>query len=429
MSFFKCNKSKIFLPLILISLLAGGCSQSLYTQGRKLTDEGHYENALDKYQKYVLDKPQDFKGWRELGVAYYQLGMFKEGLDALNKADKLTPDSRTRLFLGLTHEKLKNWSDASAAFNAALKLKPNPELAERIEGRLEFLTSREQISNALAKAGSIDAAEIPSNTIAVYDFDGSSLDEKLAPLALGLTEFTAIDLSKIKSLAVVERAKLQFLLDEMELAKTGIVDAGQAPQVGKILGSRKIVTGRVTSPSQEHLRLSGVIVNTVDSSKIYPGSAEEVLNRIFEMQKEFVRQIVAELGIELTPEELDSLEIRPTDSYEAFLAFCQGLAYQKSGQYDKALKEFRRALHLDKNFGYARTQLSMTTNLYNQSNFENFIQTETIGGLTDLESTLGNVIDNTGGINNPQGGTNGESTKNPPHVPTGAVRVKGKVDG
>jgi tetratricopeptide (TPR) repeat protein len=428
-SFIKYNIAKVLLPLVLFSLLAGGCSQSLYNQGRKLTEEGRHEGALDKYQKHVLAKPDDFRGWRELGVAYYQMGMYSEALDALQNAEKIRPDARTRLFVGLTHERQRNFADASTAFNSALELNPPPELTKRIEGRLEMLSSREEIHKALASASSVDAASIPSNTIAVYDFDGSTLGEEMAPLALGLAEFTAIDLSKIKALTVVERAKLRFLLQEMELAQSGLIDTTRAPQVGRILGSRNIVTGRVTSPSMEHLRLSGVIVNTVDSSKAYPGSSEEQLNKIFEMQKEFVRQIVRELGVELTPEELDSLEIRPTDSYEAFLAYCQGLVHQKNGQYEQALKEFRRALHLDKNFGYARTQLSMTSNLQNQSNFENFIQTQTIGGLTDLEQTLGDVIDNTGGIPNPQGSEGTDVTKNPPYVPTGAVRVKGEVDG
>ena len=147
------------------------------------------------------------------------------------------------------------------------------------------------------------------------------------------------------------------------------------------------------------------------------------------MQKEFVRQIVQELGVELTPEEMDSLNIIPTNSYAAFLAFCQGLAYQKNGQYDAALEEFRRALHLDNNFVYAQYQLSVTNTLINQTTFESYIQNQTIGGLTNLESTLGNVLENTGAVPSPPGGNNQGTTTNPPHVPTGSVKVKGTVGG
>ncbi len=429
MSFFKGNNSNSLLALVFLSLFAGGCSQSLYTQGRKLTEQGQYEGAIDKYQKLTLEKPDEYQGWRELGVAYFHYGSYAEALDALQSAEKIKADARTRLYLGLTHEKVKEWDKAAEAFNSALSLNPPEEIAKRVSDRLEFLISREEIEKALAAEANINADSIPLNTIAVYDFDGSTLDSQMAPLAFGLAEFTAIDLSKIKSLTVVERAKLNFLLQEMALAETGVIDTTRAPQVGRILGSRNIVTGRVTSPNIDHLRLSGTVVNTVDTGKDYSASSEAILNEIFKMQKEFVRQIVKELGLELSPEELDSLNTLPTDSYEAFLAFCQGLAYQKNGQYDQALEEFRRALHLDNNFVYAHQQVELTTNLFNQSNFENFIQTGTIGGLNELENTLGNVIDNSGAIPNPQGGTQSGPTTNPPNVPAGAVRVKGKIDG
>jgi TolB-like protein len=310
-----------------------------------------------------------------------------------------------------------------------LALSPEKDIFERISGRLEILSSRKEIERALAAEASITADSIPPNTIAVYDFDGTTLDSALAPLALGLAEFTAIDLSKIKSLTVVERSKLNFLLQEMELASTGVIDTTRAPKVGRILGSRNIVTGRVTSPNLDHLRLSGSIVNTLDSSKKYAGDSEAILREIFKMQKDFVRQIVQELGLDLSPEELDSLNIFPTDSYSAFLAFCQGLVYQKNGQYDKALEEFRRALHLDKNFVYAGIQLGVTNNLFNQSNFENFVTTTTPGGPSGLENTLGNVLTNTGATPNPPGGNNQTVTTNPPHLPTGSVRVKGTVGG
>ncbi|MGH8016321.1 MAG: tetratricopeptide repeat protein, partial [Candidatus Zixiibacteriota bacterium] len=381
------------------------------------------------YKSYTLQKPNEYQGWRELGAAYYHYGDFDDALSALQTAEKIKGDARTRLYLGMTYEKMKQWDDASQAYNSALSMSPSPDVASRVTGRLEILSSRKEIERALAAEASLSADSIPANTIAVYDFDGTTLDSQLAPLALGLAEFTAIDLSKVKKLTVVERAKLNFLLKEMELAASGVIDTSRAPQVGRILGSRNIVTGRVTSPNLEHLRLSGQIINTLDSSEKSAGSSEAILREIFKMQKDFVRQIVQELGIELTPEEMDSLNILPTDSYAAFLAFCQGLAYQKNGQYDRALEEFRRALHLDKNFVYAGLQMGITSNLFNQSNFENYVQTGTIGGLSGLENTLGNVLENTGAIPNPSGGNNETISTNPPHVPTGAVRVKGKVDG
>ena len=427
MSLLKEYSSYFFIVVLAFSFLAGGCGRNLYTQGRKLAEEGNFSSALEKYEARVLKKPQDFKAWRELGVARFELGDYQQAIDALSSAEEIKADSRSRYFLGLTFEKQKKYEKARDAYKSALQIESSEKISKRVIQRLDLLAIRLEVGAAIAAEKSIIADSIPLNTIAVYDFDGSALNPELAPVALGLSEFTAIDLSKIKALTVVERAKLHFLLEELKRSKEGYIDKSSAPKVGRILGSRNIVTASLTSPELNHLRLSGIIVNTVDSSEYYPESSESILKKIFEMQKEFVRQIITELDIELTPEEQDSLNIFPTDSYEAFLAYCKGLTYQKAGQYEQALEEFRKASNIDNRFFYAQDQLEFTAVLSNEQEFENFIQSETIGGLTDLETTLGNVLENTGSITPPAGGE--EQTQQPPVIPTGSVRVKGTIGG
>ena len=427
MSLLKEYNSYFFIVLLAVSLLAGGCGNNLYTQGRKLSEEGNFSSALEKYEARVLKKPQDFKAWRELGVVRFELGDYAQAIDALKSAEKIKADSRSRYFLGITFEKQNKYEEAQDAYNSALQLESSEKISKRVTQRLDLLAIRLEVGAAIAAEKSINVDSIPLNTIAVYDFDGSSLDPELAPVALGLSEFTAIDLSKIKALTVVERTKLHLLIEELKRGEEDFIDKFSAPKVGRILGSRNIVTATLTSPELNHLRLSGIIVNTVDSSEYFPQSSESVLKKIFEMQKQFVREILAELNIELTPEELDSLNIIPTDSYEAFLAYCKGLTYQKAGQYEQAMEEFRRASNIDNRFFYAQDQLEFTAILSNEQEFENFIQTETIGGLTELESTLGNVLENTGSITPPAGGE--EQTQQPPVIPTGSVKVKGTIGG
>ena len=427
MSLLKEYNSYFFIVVLAFSFLAGGCGKNLYTQGRKLAEEGNFSNALEKYEARVLKKPQDFKAWRELGVARYELGDYQQAIDALNNAEEIKADSRSRYFIGIIFEKLKEYEKARDAYSSALQIESSEKISKRVIQRLDLLAIRLEVGAAIAAEKSINADSIPQNTIAVYDFDGSALDPELAPVALGLSEFTAIDLSKIKALTVVERAKLHLLLAELKRSEETYIDKSSAPKIGRILGSRNIVTATLTSLELNHLRLSGIIVNTVDSSEYYPESSESVLKKIFEMQKQFVRQIIAELNIELTPEEQDSLNIVPTDSYEAFLAYCKGLTYQKAGHYEEALEEFRRASNIDNRFFYAQDQLEFTAILVNEQEFENFIQSETIGGLTELETTLGNVLENTGSITPPAGGE--EQAQQPPVIPTGSVRVKGTIGG
>ena len=48
---------------------------------------------------------------------------------------------------------------------------------------------------------------------------------------------------------MVERTRLDALIDEMHLGMTGVVDAGSAAKIGKLLGAQYMVLGSVTGLS------------------------------------------------------------------------------------------------------------------------------------------------------------------------------------
>lgn len=75
--------------------------------------------------------------------------------------------------------------------------------------------------------------------------------EVTAPYAQGRLGDTATDiliteLTKTGKFIVVERSKLEKLLDEQKLGQTGAIDANTAAKVGKILGLNAILTGSVS---------------------------------------------------------------------------------------------------------------------------------------------------------------------------------------
>ena len=74
------------------------------------------------------------------------------------------------------------------------------------------------------------------NSIAVLSFNNRSGQNKLTPLQKGLAVMLITDLVKVEQLRVVERVKIQALLDELELGSSGLVNTKTAPRVGKLLG-------------------------------------------------------------------------------------------------------------------------------------------------------------------------------------------------
>ena len=80
-------------------------------------------------------------------------------------------------------------------------------------------------------------------TIAVLYFDYAGRDVALEALKKGLAQMLISDLAAVETLRIVERERLQAVLEEQKLARSGKIDAGTAARIGKLLGARYLVLG------------------------------------------------------------------------------------------------------------------------------------------------------------------------------------------
>lgn len=98
----------------------------------------------------------------------------------------------------------------------------------------------------VASAG--PAAEAPhaapaATTIGVLYFDYAGKNAELAPLSKGLAQMLISDLAAVDTIRVVERERLQAVLDEQKLGHGGKIDSHTAARIGKLLGARYLVLG------------------------------------------------------------------------------------------------------------------------------------------------------------------------------------------
>jgi len=427
------------ITLALLATLVVGCSQNLYMQGRRHLHEGEYGPAVEAFYKEISANPTNAEAWRELGVTYYEKGDLIKAEDALKQAVNIKPDARTNLYLGLIYEKQNDYSKAINAYTASLSLQSKGKTASLTRAHLDRLISRKlefDISKAMENEDSIDTDTIPENTIAVANFDASHLSPELAPIARGLAEFTSIDLAKVQSLTVIERLKLDIILKEQEFSASEYVDPVSAPRMGRLMGTRKLVTGSVVGIGEEGIKLDGAIVNTVDSSMARPEGVEGELQKFFKAQKEFVFRIIEELGIALSAEERDAISEVPTESYLAFLAYSRGLDYQSRGMYKAARQEFSEAVKLDRSFQQADRQLQAVAGIPDggvdyQDSFEQFevsARSESDRRLLSagLGSRLSSVAFNSGAIPGPADRT--PAIELPKTIETATINITGDLD-
>ena len=104
----------------------------------------------------------------------------------------------------------------------------NNDLRETVNRDLTILLleqNRRQAQDEIANESKLGPADPTVVAITYYRDLGSP---ELKPLQKELTALVIADVSKVSGLRVVERDRLQALLDEMRLGASGIVDPGTA---------------------------------------------------------------------------------------------------------------------------------------------------------------------------------------------------------
>jgi len=199
------------------------------------------------------------------------------------------------------------------------------------------------------------------HTIAIMPFDNFSTgeyQESLGALGKGLADFFAYDFNKISAFTVIERDKIEFIMKEIELQKSGAVDRASAVQVGKILGARYMVFGSITQLDRRNTRMV-VRVVSVETSEIVALADREGSPQYSKMEKELVQEIAEALEVDLTEETVELIKQGGTESFDATSHYAMGLDYMDKYDYKKAYEHFKTAYELDNSFVEAKRKMEI----------------------------------------------------------------------
>jgi TolB-like protein len=301
-------------------------------------------------------RPNDAAVARSLGIAYYKQGKLVEARQHLDQAVRLDPrDGAASLYLGLTAEHQKDLPAAKAAYQTYVRFGRTSKVRRQLEARLAALTRQEleaAAKSAVAAEQQLVTQAGSATTVAVMPLRFTGSDSSLQPLERGLAELITIDLSRSSRLTVVERARLQALLDEIKLQQSGATDTTTNVRAGRIIQAGSLVNGSILQDGQR-LRVDAAIVNTQTSQASGGASSENTLEQLFAIEKAIVLKLFEDLGVVLTTAERQAIEERPTRSMQAFLAYSKGLQLEDEGKFSEAALSFNDALRLDPSFGAA----------------------------------------------------------------------------
>ena len=224
-------------------------------------------------------------------------------------------------------------------------------------GRSMAALTRRQLTDdarqAIQQERTLGAVPGPPTTVAVLPLRFSGSDSSLRPLERGFAELLTTDLSRSSKLTVVERARIQTLLDELALQQSGRTDASTNVRAGRLLRAGRVVQGSIFQVGESQLRVDAAVLDVPTTEVRGTARGEDEIDRLFDLEKRIALGLFDQLGVTLTVAERNAIEQRPTRSLAAFLAYSRGLTAEDDGRFEDASRFYRDAIRIDPGFGAA----------------------------------------------------------------------------
>ena len=321
-------------------------------------------DGISRLERKRTANPASASTQRALGITYYKADRLREARIALTEAARLEPkDGTTALYLGMTAERMGDVAGARAAYSTYLSVGKTQRVRRQLEARLATLTRRDlEVAAKTAIARERELAPTPGSprTIAVMPLSFTGADTSLRPLERGLADLLINDLARSSQLTVVERARLQAVLDEMALQRGGATDSSTNLRAGSILQAGRVVQGSIGQQGSQ-LRVDAVVVDVPTTRAAGSTNGDGALDQLFTLEKTVAFGLFRALGVTLTATEREAIEQRPTRSLQAFLAYSRGLAADDAGRFGDAQSAFSEAARLDPGFRSAADRRDRAT--------------------------------------------------------------------
>ncbi len=296
----------------------------------------------------------------------YNSARFEEAISKLNellKIESASEKQRVEIYqlLGFALVARGYYTQAKEAVEKIIELDPNiqfdPELVPPKMMKIYYAVWKEKQGT-----NQIENQNDPGiQTVAILDFDNNSIgDDKQIwePMGKGLAQMLITDLSKIVKLKVVERERIQYILDELKLQKGEAFDEKSVVQIGKQLGVHAMLFGgfsKIDKMVRIDARLIKVETSELIKAEEITGKAEEFIN----LEKELALKITKNLDVELSKYEGKLIEKIENRSLEAALAYSEGLSLLDKEDYQNAMRKFQEALKYNPNYAAAQKKIDL----------------------------------------------------------------------
>lgn len=291
-----------------------------------------------------------------------RLGEAIEMLTELAQSKDLTGDQAKKAYLLLAKASAgKNFMDQAETY-----LRKILELDCHYE--LNLKTEPPQMRKAWFRAEEdrdslCPASERPDpgiKTLAVLYFENNSIMDKesLDPLQKGLAAMMVTDLAQISGLKVVERERIQYILDEIKLEQSQYFDESSAVRVGKLLGAHTLLMGGFTKLDRNKIRIDARLIKTETGELLKAEKVEGNPKKLVDLQSQLALKIAGNLDVTVEAETQKAIQAKKGESMEAVLAYTRGLNLEDEQKLAEAYEAYKEAVALSPEMREARDRMT-----------------------------------------------------------------------
>jgi tetratricopeptide (TPR) repeat protein len=180
------------------------------------------------------------------GMDAFKNGQYDSARQTLQAVLEQSPTEKiVPYYLGLIALEQK---DNDAALKYLQQYSRDDPEAARARGVGQLLTLlltkqlQDEVKQAIQQESTLTNEKPEPNTIAVQAFSNRG-DANYAALAKGIAALVITDLSKVPGLKVLERQKVQKLMDEIRLGESGLVSQDSVQKAGRLMKAEKVLVG------------------------------------------------------------------------------------------------------------------------------------------------------------------------------------------
>lgn len=316
---------------------------------------------------YFYEKNEEL----EQAKVHFNNGEFQQAIELLENltSTEMLPENvyqEANEYLAVAYVSTGKDEHAKEIFAQMLKKQPDYRPSELWWPHNRLMKVFYQTAKEVQGTLEVERPDPGIQTIAIMDFENNAIDdaEKYVNLGNALSKILISDFAVLSDLRVVERERIQFLIDELELTEKqvggkNIVDLSTAPRLGKFLGAHSFVFGSFIKLG-DTFRLDARLVKTETGEIFKTASVEGKPEKIFELAKELTVKITKDLDVDIKKVEREKLEDlgKETIPIEAVALFGDAMSKANEEAYQDAYVKLEEALALAPNFQKAQDMIT-----------------------------------------------------------------------